>query len=86
MRVRFTQSLAGLNFSYVPGVEYDIEPNQAIRYINAGLAERVAPDQTGSEDPRWEFRISPKTYLDRHGENAPNSKLAKQILEKYPNT
>lgn len=84
MRVRFLQSLAGLNFSYVPGAEYDIEPSMAIRYINTGLAERVAPDKTGSDDPRWEFRISPRTYLDRHGANAPNSELARQVLEKYP--
>lgn len=41
MKVKFLVSVGGLDFAYQAGDIYEIEKEEAVRFINGGIAEEV---------------------------------------------
>lgn len=41
MKLKFLVSVGGVDFTYQQGEEYEVEPEEAKRFIEAGYAEEV---------------------------------------------
>lgn len=60
MKVTFRIGVAGNDFVYKKGVEYDLEANQATEFIEAGFAEKVQTKETATAKPKRTTRKSAK--------------------------
>ncbi len=54
MKIKILVSIAGSNFSHIPGEEPEIEDKEAKRWIAAGIAEKVATKRKAAAKPAAE--------------------------------
>ena len=77
MRIRMLTGLAGPHVAYTPGQEIDVHTNEAMRFIQAGIAEPIVD----AEVKQWEIRhITPAQYVKRFP-NGPNIELALELCK-----
>ena len=60
MKVTFKTGVAGNNFVYRKGVEYDLEAKQATQFIEEGLAEKVEVKEPETSKTKRTTRKSAK--------------------------
>lgn len=76
MRIRMLTGLAGPHVAYSPGQEIDVHTNEAMRFIQAGIAEPIVDAPVR----QWELRITPAEYVQRFP-TGPNIALALELCE-----
>jgi hypothetical protein len=60
MKVIFLKGVAGNNFVYKKGSEYDLEAKQATEFVEAGFAEKVQTKRTATSKTKRTTRKSAK--------------------------
>ncbi len=60
MKVIFKTGVAGNDFVYRKGVEYDLEAKQATEFVEAGFAEKVQIKRTATSKTKRTTRKSAK--------------------------
>ena len=58
--------------------KHKLEPIEAFRESVVVTGQLQAGDAVL---PKWKLRLTPQEYLDRYGDDAKNSELAKRIIE-----